>query len=111
MQEITSYFEEISDPRIERSRKHDLLDIIMISLCAVLAGADGWDAIYDFSISRESWLKKFLKLESGIPSADTIRRVISRIKPSEFQNSFVFNSKLLVDQGNNRMSCRINFVF
>ena len=88
MQEIISYFEEISDPRIDRSKKHDLLDIIMISLCAVLAGADGWEAIYDFALVREDWLKSFLKLNSGIPSADTIRRVISRISPKEFEKSF-----------------------
>lgn len=88
MQEITSYFEEIPDPRIDRSKKHELLDIIMISLCAVLAGADGWEAIHDFATVKESWLKTFLKLNSGTPSADTIRRVISRINPQEFERSF-----------------------
>lgn len=88
MQDITSYFEKIPDPRIDRSKKHELLDIIIISLCAILAGADDWEAIYDFGIARESWLKTFLRLDSEIPSANTIRRVISRIHPKEFEKSF-----------------------
>lgn len=88
MKTITRYFETISDPRVERSKKHRLLDIIVITLCGILAGADGWDAIYDFAVIKKDWLKKFLALENDIPSSDTIRRVISCIKPSEFESSF-----------------------
>lgn len=88
MNKITEYFESISDPRIARSQKHNFLDILMISLCSILAGADGWEAIYDFGTSKEPWLRTFLKLEHGIPCPDTFRRVISRINPLEFENSF-----------------------
>lgn len=88
MKPLPCYFETISDPRVERSKKHHLLDIIIITLCGILAGADGWDAIYDFAVIKKDWLKKFLSLKNDIPSSDTIRRVISRIKPTEFESSF-----------------------
>lgn len=82
------HFESIKDPRMDRTKKHKLIDILAIVICAVLSDAEGWDEIVEFAECKETWLKRFLTLDNGIPSADTIRRVISRIHPSAFQQSF-----------------------
>lgn len=89
MSNVVDYFQDLTDPRVDRTKLHRLSDIIGITLCGVLAGATGWDAIEDFVNARLSWLRKFLFLENGVPSADTIRRVISRIDPVEFQTAFL----------------------
>ena len=82
------YFSELEDPRIERCKKHELLDILFLSICAVLAGADGWEDIESFGRLKLPWLQKFLLFGNGIPKHDTIARVISRLEPEGFQRSF-----------------------
>lgn len=84
-----SFFKEIKDPRINRTKLHSFTDIIGLTLCATLGSATGWESIYDFGVIRIDWLRQFLWLKNGIPSSDTIRRVISRIDPKEFQESFI----------------------
>ncbi|BAY05380.1 ISAs1 family transposase [Anabaena sp. PCC 7938] len=90
--EITSnflqHFTEIKDPRAERTRLHLLTDIITISLLAVIAGAEGWEDIEEYGLSKKDWLETFLKLPEGIPSPDTFRRVFERINPKEFEQCF-----------------------
>lgn len=81
---FTRYFADLPDPRIDRTRKHKLIDILAIALCAVIAGADSWDEIERFGLARESWLKRFLELPHGIPSHDTFYRVFARIDPRKF---------------------------
>jgi len=78
----------VSDPRIDRKKLHKLIDIIVISICAVIAGADSFDDIEVFGKGRIDWLKRFLELPNGIPSHDTFERVFRRIDPKEFQSSF-----------------------
>ncbi len=73
----------IHDPRIDRTKKHKLVDIIMITLCATICGMEGWEDIEIFAEEREEWFKKFLELPNGIPSHDTMYRVFSRINPKE----------------------------
>jgi predicted transposase YbfD/YdcC len=85
---IAAYFLSITDPRIERSKAHKLIDIIMVSICGVIAGCDAWTEIEDFGRDREDWLKTFLELPNGIPSHDTFGRVFSLIDPKQFQASF-----------------------
>jgi predicted transposase YbfD/YdcC len=87
-QPITHYFLSITDPRIERSKAHKLIDIIMVAICAVIAGCDTWVDIEDFGHDREEWLRSFLELPNGIPSHDTFGRVFSLIDPKQFQTSF-----------------------
>lgn len=89
MKPILEYFDDVADPRIERTKLHKLSDILGITLCATLAGMTGWDTINDFATERIEWLQSFLELENGVPSADTFRRVISRINREEFQNCFI----------------------
>ena len=77
-------FKTIRDPRIERTKKHKLVDILIIALCATICGVDGWEEMEIFAEKHEEWFKSFLELPSGIPSHDTIHRVFSRIDPKEF---------------------------
>jgi predicted transposase YbfD/YdcC len=69
--------------------KHKLVDIVAISLCAVLAGADEWTEITEFGTIKENWFKTFLELPHGIPSHDTFGRVFSMICPEEFEKAFL----------------------
>src|SRR3954451_9929255 len=86
---IAHHFAELTDPRIDRSRLHELLDIIAIAICAVVAGAESWDDIEDFGKVKHDWLKTFLDLPNGIPSHDTFRRLFGRLDPDEFQRGFL----------------------
>jgi len=65
--EILTYFRTMKDHRLDQKKKHDMLDIITITIAAVLCGADDWYEIEEFAEIRESWLKTFLTLENGIP--------------------------------------------
>lgn len=86
---IVEHFKDIEDPRIERGKLHNLIDIIAIAICAVICGADTWEDIELFGESKQEWLKQFLELPNGIPSHDTFGRVFSIISPVEFQRSFL----------------------
>ena len=86
---IAEHFDDIEDIRIERGKKHKLIDIITISICAVVCGADGWIDIEMYGIARKKWLGKFLELPNGIPSHDTFARVFAQINPDEFNKSFL----------------------
>lgn len=79
-------FGELKEPRVERTKKHLLLDILALSICGVLSGAEGWEEIEDFAKEHESWFKKFLILPHGIPSHDTISRVFSALDPKGLQS-------------------------
>jgi hypothetical protein len=82
------YFGQIPDPRVERTRIHQLLDIIAIALFAVLSGADSWVAIDTYGNAKRSWLGSLLSLPNGIPSHDTFARVFARLDPDAFEASF-----------------------
>lgn len=85
---LQRYFGEIKDPRVERTRAHELRNILMISILAVIAGARGWEDIETYGVSKQAWLEKFLALPNGIPCPDTFRRVFERIDPSAFERCF-----------------------
>jgi predicted transposase YbfD/YdcC len=85
---IEEHFSKVSDPRIDRSKEHKLIDIIAIAICAVICGAEGWVDIELFGKSKLPWLKSFLELPNGIPSHDTFGRVFSRIDAQQFQLAF-----------------------
>lgn len=86
---LQTAFESIKDPRVERHKRHKLLDIIILSICAVISGAEGWEAIAQFGHDKQKWLRKWIALENGIPSHDCIARVISRLEPTAMQSCFV----------------------
>ena len=81
-------FADIEDPRIERGKHHQLIDILCLAVLAVIAGAEGWEDIEEFGKQKRDWLRKFLRLPNGIPSHDTISRVFRQLKPAEFQQGF-----------------------
>src|SRR5690242_13369103 len=86
---IGQYFATVEEPRVERSKEHALLDIIIIAICAVICGADGWVDVAEFRKGTRAWLEHFLELPNGIPSHDTFGRVFARINPEQFQRSFL----------------------
>jgi predicted transposase YbfD/YdcC len=81
---IIDHFSLLSDPRILLKTRHKLIDIVVITICAVIAGADDWVEISDYARFKEDWFKTFLELPEGIPSHDTFGRVMSLIEPEEF---------------------------
>ncbi|WP_114327519.1 ISAs1 family transposase [Candidatus Colwellia aromaticivorans] len=82
------HFESITDPRIERCKKHNLLDILLLAISAVISGAEGWEDIEDFGHLKLDWLRKYRDFEAGIPKHDTIARVICRLKTDEIEQAF-----------------------
>ena len=76
-------FEDLTDPRIERTRVHDLFELVVVALCGTIAGADTWADIERFGNHRLPWLRTFLKLDEGIPSHDTFGRVFALLDPAE----------------------------
>jgi hypothetical protein len=86
---IAAYFAELSDPRVERTRLHELVDILVIAICAVICGADSWVEMEAYGRAKEKWLRQFLVLPYGIPSHDTFARVLARLKPEELQQCFL----------------------
>ena len=86
---IIDCFATLEDPRIELSKRHKLLDIITIAICAIICGADSWVHIEMFGRSKEEWSQTFLELPGGIPSHDTLGEVFSRLDPEQFQSCFM----------------------
>jgi predicted transposase YbfD/YdcC len=84
---LTHYFADLTDPRINRTKKHQLLDILAITLCATLAGADTWEEVERFGKAKHDWLKRFLQLPNGIPSHDTLNRVFAALDPKPFADA------------------------
>ena len=85
---IPGHFSNITDPRKE-NRRHKLIDILTIAICGVICNADSYEHIAEFGKAKYQWLKRFLELPHGIPSADTFERVFARIDPDEFKNAFM----------------------
>ena len=86
LQKILGIFKIQKDSREQYKVKHKMEDIIMITFLALMSNANEWTEIYNFAVHHEKWLKKFLSLENGIPSHDTIQRVISILNPQELYN-------------------------
>jgi predicted transposase YbfD/YdcC len=85
---IVTHFAALEDPRLERTRLHGLMDIIVIAICAVLCGAEGWEDIAKYGRAKHDWLATFLALPNGIPSHDTFRRVFCLLDPAAFHACF-----------------------
>jgi len=86
---ISRHFEGLPDPRTGNAKAHIFLEILIIAICAMICGADGWSDVELFGKNKRAWLKTFLELPKGIPSHDTFGRVFAQIKPEEFQKRFI----------------------
>ena len=87
-EQMQSYFSEIEDPRVQRTRVHLLTDILIIGILSVIAGGKGWEDMENYGLSKHEWLKEFLVLPNEIPCPDTFRRVFERINPKVFERCF-----------------------
>jgi predicted transposase YbfD/YdcC len=85
---ISEFFSNITEPR-ESNKRHKLIDILTIALCAVICGADTWEDIEEFGHIKKDWFERFLELPHGIPAHDTFARVFASIDPKEFQQAFI----------------------
>jgi predicted transposase YbfD/YdcC len=88
---FVEHFGTLPDPRVDRTKLHPLLDILVIAVCAVIAGAEGWEDIAEFGRLKEPFFRERLglTLPHGIPSPDTFRRVLARVDPDAFGRAFL----------------------
>lgn len=89
LEQLRQRFSALKDPRVERTKLHELLDIITIAICAVICGADDWVEMEQFGNDKRAFFEQFLMLPNGIPSHDTFGRVFARINPEQFQACFL----------------------
>lgn len=85
---IEQYFGDLTDPRVERTKRHALLDIVTLAVCGVICGAESWVEIEEFGKAKQAWFKQFLTLPHGIPSHDTFGRVFAALDPEQFGAGF-----------------------
>jgi predicted transposase YbfD/YdcC len=89
LRDLESMFALVEDPRLERSKLHRLRDIIILAICGVICGAEGWVEIEEFGKAKVAFFREWLALPNGIPSHDTFGRVFALIDPKQFEASFV----------------------
>jgi predicted transposase YbfD/YdcC len=87
--DIVEHFSRVPDPRLTRTRRHNLVDILAVALCATICGAESFSAMADYGQSKQAWLGTFLELPGGIPSHDTFARVFQRLDPEAFSRCFL----------------------
>ena len=85
---LTERFSGLEDPRTGRAIRHELIDVVVIAICAVICGADSWVDVEMFGKSKKNWLSQLLALPNGIPSHDTFGRVFGRLNPVQFERCF-----------------------
>jgi predicted transposase YbfD/YdcC len=100
---LLRYFSELEDPRMNRTRRHLLTDILTISICAFICGANGWTQVEEFGRAKLKWFRTFLLLPNGIPSHDTFGRVFAKLDPTAFEACFQRWIEALAEKTNGRL--------
>src|ERR1700733_14747480 len=86
---LAAVFDDLPDPRrVTRNKLHHLSDILVIATCAVIAGADSWEAIAEYGRTKQAFFRGYPPLPNGIPSADTFERVFAKLDPIAFAKAF-----------------------
>ena len=86
---LIAHFKDLPDPRVNRTKAHDLIDILVIAICTLLCGGEGFNDMEDFGHAKHDWFKTFLTLRSGIPSHDTFNRMFAALDPKAFLDCFL----------------------
>lgn len=86
---LREHFAQLPDPRVDRTKRHLLRDMVVIAVCAVICGAETWVDIEEYGRAKYEWLKRLLPLPHGIPSHATFARVFARLKPEAFRTCFL----------------------
>ncbi len=94
---------DMPEPRLARTRRHELSDILAIAICAIICGADGWVDVEDWGNAKIGWLKTFLRLPNGIPSHDTFGRVFAALNPVAFELRFAAWMQAVADRSDDRV--------
>lgn len=102
---LIDFLEAIDDPRIDRTKKHELIDILVIAICAAICGATNWIEIEDFGHAKFDWFSKFLNLKHGIPSHDTFRRIFILLDPEKFRKAFIGWVKVVTQDKDIKQIC------
>ena len=89
LRDLETLFAQVEDPRVERTKLHRLRDIIIIAICGVICGAEGWVEIEEFGKAKQAWFTEVLTLPNGIPSHDTFGRVFAHLDPKQLEASFL----------------------
>ncbi len=87
--DILFHYQKIEDPRVERTKRYPLIEIIFLIVTATISGCEGWKSIQDFGVVKRDWLRQFLPYENGIPVDDAIERVLRKLDTKQFSECFV----------------------
>ena len=107
LKSLKNKVKNLTDKRIKRKCKYKIWDIVCVALLAVLSNCNEWEEIEMFAIKNKKWLRNFLLLTGGIPSAQTYERVISLLEPNEINKICIEFSNILIETNKNKKRCII----